>query len=149
MGNLLEEHRLKYNCDPEIIKKFLKKLFEILESYEIKINNLDFRIELAAREMLANAIEHGCHDAKIREVEKKCLKIIVKLKIKKDKLVLSVKDPGRGFEWEKCNLEAEVSFEEKGRGLKMINEVVDELEFNKSGNKIIVCFFSKEKIAKK
>ena len=91
----------------------------------------------------------GCHDAKIREVEKKCLKIIVKLKIKKDKLILSVKDPGRGFEWEKCNLEAEVSFEEKGRGLKMINEVVDELEFNKSGNKITVCFFSKEKIAKK
>ncbi|MGM0437712.1 MAG: ATP-binding protein [Bacillota bacterium] len=149
MGNLLEVRKLEFDCQPKIIKKCLKKIFTILGAYKINIENLDFRIELALREMLANAIEHGCHNAKNMNISKNELKIIVFLKIKNYKLVLSVKDPGKGFEWEKCNLESELSFEEKGRGLKMINEVVDELEFNKSGNQITIYFFSREKIVKK
>ena len=149
MGELLEESKLEFVCKPEIIKIFLKKLFNILESYKINIENLNFRIELASREMLANAIEHGCSSAKKNSSFEKNYTIIVKLKIKSDKIILVVKDPGLGFDWENCNLESELSFEEKGRGLKMINEVVDRLEFNTSGNKITVYFYSREKIAEK
>lgn len=149
MGNLLEERNLEFGCQPKIIKEFLEQLFNILEVYKINIENLDFRIELASREMLANAIEHGCSSAQKANSSESNFKIKVSLKIKSDKIILSVKDPGKGFDWENCNLESELSFAEKGRGLKMINEVVDNLEFNKSGNKITVYFSSRDKIAEK
>ena len=149
MGNLLEESKLEFGCKPKIIKKFLEKLFNILESYNTHIENFNFRIELASREMLANAIEHGCSSAPKINSSKSNFKIRVNVKIKNDKIILSVKDPGKGFDWENCNLESELSFAEKGRGLKMINEVVDRLEFNNSGNKITVYFYSRDKIVEK
>ena len=149
MANLLQKYELKYDCSPNIIKKFLKELFSILENYKIDIENLDFRIELAVREILANAVEHPCYDKETIKNSNKEIKIVIKIRIKKDQIFLSVKDSGKGFDWKNYDFQKELSFEENGRGLKMINDVVDKLEFNKSGNKIKVYFFSDKEITKK
>ena len=140
MGNLLEESKLEFGCKPKIIKKFLEKLFNILKSYNTHTENLNFRIELASREMLANAIEHGCSLAASNGKKFDNLSIKTIVKIGEEKLIYSVQDPGPGFDWENYDLKTMPKFEEKGRGLKMINKVTEKMEFNQKGNKITVTF---------
>lgn len=147
MGTLVENREFKIKYEAESIPIFVENLFEILNFYIIKIDNFDFRIELVAREMLANAIEHGFISKKEENLNEEKIKII--LKIKEDEIIFSVKDEGLGFDWENCDLEMKPCFDEKGRGLKMIKEASDDLEFNKKGNKITAFFRASEKITKK
>ncbi|MGM0410192.1 MAG: ATP-binding protein [Bacillota bacterium] len=147
MGTLIEKKEFKIKYEAESIPLFIENLFEILNSYNIKIDNFDFRIELTAREMLANAIEHGFVSRDEETLNEEKIKII--LKIKEELIIFSVKDKGLGFDWKNCDLEMKPCFDEKGRGLKMIKEVSDDLEFNKKGNKITAFFRADEKITKK
>ena len=140
MGDVTQKFQFKIPCKSEAISDFLENVFTILERENHGIENLNFRFELAAREMLANAIEHGCLEALENGFSRKEIEILVVLKIKKEEIVFSVKDCGKGFEWTNYDFDEMPNLEERGRGLKMVNNVVDRIEFNNSGNKITVYF---------
>lgn len=137
MGN---DQAKKYNYviqgQAEQITKIINELLKRLNQVDINIPDIKFRLEIAAREMLANAIEYGCQ---VTEDQ-----IAVQFEIIKNKIVLIVEDPGEGFDWKNHNFKIEPVLDERGRGLKMINEVSDKIEFNNKGNLIKVTFLGGE-----
>lgn len=95
-------------------------------------------IEVALNEAVNNAIKHG---------NKK--RIIVKLKIHKNrKLTIRVKDRGQGFQVYEtlrkgvdASLAAEIDYsllKESGRGLLIMNQIMDKVIYNKQGNDVIL-----------
>ena len=141
MSSSTQRFEFKIPCQSKAISKFLEEAFAILDRKNHEVENLNFKFELAAREMLANAIEHGCAEARKKRNDLSNLEIFIVLEIRKEEIVFSVKDCGNGFKWKDYDLNTMPCFEEKGRGLKMINNVVDHIEFNKVGNKITVYFY--------
>ena len=140
MQNLKLEKSFEINSKAEEISPLLDKIISELDKKTDIRNELKFDLELAAREMLANAIEHGCALASKNKEINNSLKIKIKLKIKEKRLSLKVKDPGSGFNWEEYEIKAMPRLDEKGRGLRMINEVSDQVHFNSAGNEITASF---------
>ena len=140
MQNSIVEKNFKIGCRAAEISSLLVEVFSELDKLLNDAAEIKFMLELAAREMLANAIEHGCALAAENNAGSENLKIKIKLLLETDELTFEVEDPGPGFDWENYNLDTMPKFEEKGRGLKMINQVSDQIKFNQAGNKIRACF---------
>ena len=92
----------------------------------------EFEIETAVRESLANAIVHGCQQDRKRTV---------KISVGCDEgrgMIIVVRDPGRGFDPSKLPnpVEGEQLFSESGRGIFLINRLMDEVRFRKGGAEI-------------
>jgi serine/threonine-protein kinase RsbW len=137
MQNLKVEKDFKIECRADEISPLLEKAFSELDKSVENSSEIMFKLELAAREMLANAIEHGCA---LAAENAENLRIRIGLVISADELFFKVEDPGPGFDWENYDLDKMPKFEEKGRGLKMINQVSDQIKFNSTGNKITAVF---------
>jgi len=133
------EKEFTIGCQAAEITPLLKKVMQEIDSSSLKAEEIKFNLELAAREMLANAIEHGCALA-AENGSRVEMKIRIELKITEKELSFKVSDPGPGFAWQKYNLETMPRFEEKGRGLKMIYQVADQIKFNSCGNQITAIF---------
>jgi len=92
----------------------------------------EFEIETALREALANAIRHGCRNDPEKQVE-----VCVACDPARGMLIV-VRDPGTGFD------PAEVPspvrgrnvFRHHGRGIYLINQLMDEVSFDKNGTEI-------------
>ena len=123
--------KLEMNCQKEDISNIITRLKKEIENINHNVEELDFKLEMAAREMLANAIEHGC-----QSVEEK---IEIILNTSPSKIVLKVIDPGDGFDWKNTDFTIPL-LEEEGRGLGMIDKAADKMEFNEQGNCITVYF---------
>jgi serine/threonine-protein kinase RsbW len=92
----------------------------------------DFEIELALHEALANAVMHGCKADPAKKIE---------CHISADKsrgILIVVRDPGPGFDMatipsptERQNL-----FSEHGRGIYLINQLMDEVKYEHNGSEI-------------
>lgn len=92
----------------------------------------EFDIELALREALANAIVHGCKADPAKKIE--CT-------VTGDKnrgILIVVRDPGPGFDTstlpsptEGQNLHAD-----HGRGVYLINKLMDEVKYERNGSEI-------------
>ena len=92
----------------------------------------EFEIETAVRESLANAIVHGCKQDRERTV---------KISVGCDEgrgMIIVVRDPGSGFDPSKLPnpVEGEQLFSESGRGIFLINRLMDEVRFRKGGAEI-------------
>ena len=89
-------------------------------------------IELALQEALANAVIHGAKEDPSKIVE--CL-------VSSDQergILIVVRDPGIGFTPESiptCTVGENV-FSNHGRGIFLINQLMDKVEFNKNGTEI-------------
>lgn len=118
----------------ESISRVVENILLLLKEKNLQIEDMDFRIELVLREMIANAVEHG--NIKNNDVSQ----IKINLKVKKNYISISVEDYGEGFDWEKRDMETLPVFAENGRGLVIINKTADRIEFNDCGNKINVYF---------
>ena len=89
-------------------------------------------IELALSEALANAVVHGCKCDPSKTVEC-CL-----MGDKKSGLVIVVRDPGPGFDPAvvPTPTAAENVYSDHGRGIYLINQLMDEVQFHKNGTEI-------------
>ena len=89
-------------------------------------------IELALSEALANAVVHGCKCDPSKTVEC-CL-------VGDDKrgLVIVVRDPGSGFDPAVVPppTAEENIYSDHGRGIYLINQLMDEVQFHKNGTEI-------------
>jgi serine/threonine-protein kinase RsbW len=89
-------------------------------------------IELALTEALANAVVHGAKSdpSKIVECDVAC--------DEKHGILIVVRDPGPGFDPTKiadpCH--GENIFSNHGRGIYLINQLMDEVKFHKNGTEI-------------
>ena len=91
-----------------------------------------FKIELILREMLNNAVIHGCHnDAS--------LFVRLALGISDGTLEVEVIDDGPGFDWQKAMDRAYSPTATSGRGLCLLKLHSSSIAFNPNGNSVRVC----------
>ena len=96
------------------------------------INGKEFEIELALREALANAIEHGCAGDCTKRIS------VCVACSESSGVLLVVRDPGSGFD--PSNVPSPVVgsniYSSHGRGIYLINQLMDEVSFEKGGTEI-------------
>jgi serine/threonine-protein kinase RsbW len=92
----------------------------------------EFEIEVAVNEALANAVEHGCdHDPE------KYVTVTVECDPRHGMLII-VQDPGTGFDPGDIPspVVGERIYADHGRGIFLINELMDEVRYEKNGTEI-------------
>lgn len=91
------------------------------------------RARVCVVEMLINSMVHGNKNNHKR-------KVIILYKVQQEKVTISVIDEGDGFDYNnlKNPLDPENLLKESGRGVFIINNYMDEVHFNKKGNRILV-----------
>jgi serine/threonine-protein kinase RsbW len=89
-------------------------------------------IELALSEALANAVVHGCQCDPAKTVE--CYVVCDEVR----GLVIVVRDPGNGFDPTVVPVptEAQNIYSNHGRGVYLMNQLMDEVQFHKNGTEI-------------
>ena len=92
----------------------------------------EFEIELALREALANAVLHGCKADPSKRIE---------CSVTSDEdqgILIVVRDPGNGFDAAKvpCPTNEQNLFSDHGRGIFLINTLMDEVQFERNGAEI-------------
>jgi serine/threonine-protein kinase RsbW len=99
---------------------------------ELNLSEHVFSLEILAREALNNAVIHGSHMDAAR-------KIYAELLCDGQALSLMVRDDGPGFNWQAV-LQREIvdDHKESGRGIKLYQYYADPVEFNESGNQVIL-----------
>ena len=92
----------------------------------------EFEVETALREALANAIIHGCGRDPGKEVE-----FLVACDQERGMLIV-VRDPGDGFDPSALPspIHGKQIFATHGRGIYLINQLMDEVRFEKGGTEI-------------
>lgn len=92
----------------------------------------EFEIETALREALANAIRHGCQNDADKRVE-----VCVACDPARGMLIV-VRDPGAGFD--PTSIPSPVRgrnlYRHHGRGIYLINQLMDEVSFERGGTEI-------------
>ena len=91
-------------------------------------------IKLAVQEALANAIRHGCGNDPDKQVQC-CVTFDTA-----GELVIVVRDPGPGFDVAAVPnpLEGDNLFKGSGRGVFLINQLMDTVEFTEQGRKVLM-----------
>lgn len=126
----------------EIILDSTFEEVERLENYVnklqdwIEFNDDDFaRIMLTLSEAATNAILHG-------NKENPNKKVTIRSTVSNGKLVITVKDEGAGFDPDKIPdpLKEENLLNIGGRGVYLIEEYADNLQFEDNGTKLIMFF---------
>jgi serine/threonine-protein kinase RsbW len=92
----------------------------------------EFEIEMALREALANAILHGCKADPAKKIE------CTVTGSKDHGIHIVVSDPGDGFDPQKLPspINEQNVFSESGRGIYLINKLMDEVRFERNGAEI-------------
>ncbi|HEY3930010.1 MAG TPA: ATP-binding protein [Candidatus Koribacter sp.] len=88
-------------------------------------------VELSLREALANAIKHGANGDSSKTVE-------CRVSCGPQGILIVVRDPGNGFDPNSVPdpLAGENIYSNHGRGIFLINKLMDEVKFEKNGTEI-------------
>jgi serine/threonine-protein kinase RsbW len=115
----------------EAIAPVVEEIMEVIQEQGCATDS-EFEIEVSLYEALANAVEHGCgHDPEKR------VEVVVACDEHKG-MVIMVRDPGPGFNPESVPspVVGENIYADGGRGIFLINQLMDEVRFEKNGTEI-------------
>jgi serine/threonine-protein kinase RsbW len=94
----------------------------------------EFEVETSLREALANAVRYGCehNPGKVIQVSVACDQA--------RGVLIVVRDPGPGFDPSQVPspVEGECIFASHGRGIYLINQLMDHVEFGRGGTEILM-----------
>lgn len=117
--------------DVKAIDPVVEKVMEVAAEMGCAAGK-EFAIETALREALANAVIHGC-----RKDPHKKIQICVACDEDRGMLIV-VRDPGGGFDPSQVPnpVVGERVFAEHGRGIYLINQLMDEVTITRGGTEI-------------
>ncbi len=125
------ELNLVIPADPSAVDAVTEGVMRVLRDKGMADSD-DHHVELALQEALANAVRHGCKNDPTQKIQ-----CVVTCDASGD-VVIVVRDPGPGFDvgavpnpTEKANL-----FKPSGRGVFLINQLMDEVKFDDGGREI-------------
>jgi serine/threonine-protein kinase RsbW len=145
-GASSEEHSPEYDFDPEKLEVRVrvtlaadrKSVDPVVEQVMEAVRQMkcadgeEDAIELSLQEALANAVVHGA-----KEDPSKIIECLVACDEQRGILII-VRDPGPGFDPNaipSCTM-GENLFSNHGRGIFLINQLMDEVKFHKNGTEI-------------
>lgn len=119
------------SADPNAINGVVDGVMQIAREMKCAEGN-EYQIELALREALANAIVHGCNNDPTKRVE--CCVACTEA----SDIMIVVRDPGQGFSPTAVPdpLATENLHSSHGRGIYLINQLMDEVSFERNGAEI-------------
>ena len=119
------------NADPTAISPVVEGIMEMAQRMECA-SGKEFEIETALREALANAILHGCNNDATKKVQC-CVSCD-----EERGLLIVVRDPGTGFNPVAVPdpLKGQNVYSNHGRGIFLINQLMDEVRFERNGTEI-------------
>ena len=117
--------------DVKAIDPAVQQIMGMVEAMQCAAGK-SFEIETSIREALANAIVHGCEGNRDRTVT-----ISVGCDESKG-MIIVVRDPGAGFDPSKLPspVVGQQLFSDHGRGIFLINQLMDEVQFRDGGTEI-------------
>jgi anti-sigma regulatory factor (Ser/Thr protein kinase) len=118
-------------ADPNAMERVTDGLMELLKGKGWPENRM-LEVHLAAQEALANAIKHGCKGDATKQIQ--CAVSFDAA----GELMIVVRDPGTGFDLNKVPnpLEGNNLFKGSGRGVFLINELMDTVEYADGGRMV-------------
>ena len=121
------------------VKEVSQKILQCLEEKQVDQSFL-FDVKLACEEAMVNAIKYGNKSQNNKVVSVTC-------DIKKDAVVISVEDQGEGFNYKDLSDPTQDGdlLKARGRGLFLIHNIMDKVEFNVQGNKVTMTKFFPKK----
>lgn len=128
---LLLRLRVSLSAERSAVDPVVQNIMEVVRGMHCAEGKED-AIELALTEALANAVVHGA-----KEDPSKTLECIVACDQERGMLIV-VRDPGNGFNpgaIPNCCVGENV-FSNHGRGIYLINQLMDKVEFHKNGTEI-------------
>jgi len=130
-GNLLVKVDLKLPGDVNAISPVVESVMGIVKEMGCAAGK-EFEIELSLREALANAIEHGSGHDPSKEIQ-----CCVACDHARGMLII-VRDPGPGFDPAQIPspIVGKNLFSTGGRGIYLINQLMDEVRFERGGTEI-------------
>ena len=130
-GDLLVKVDLTLPGDVNAISPVVGKVMAIVTEMGCAAGR-EFEIELALREALANAVEHGSGHDPSKQVQ--CCVACDQAR----GMLIVVRDPGPGFDPASIPspIVGQNLFSTGGRGIYLINQLMDEVRFEKGGTEI-------------
>jgi serine/threonine-protein kinase RsbW len=123
--------RVKLAADRKSVDPVVAQIMEAVRETRC-VNGKEDAIELALQEALANAVVHGA-----KEDHNKVVECLVACEEQRGVLII-VRDPGEGFDPKaipSCTM-GENLYANHGRGIFLINQLMDEVKFRKNGTEI-------------
>jgi serine/threonine-protein kinase RsbW len=119
------------NADATAISPVVEGIMEMARRMDCAAGK-EFEVETALREALANAILHGCKNDPAKRVQC-CVSCD-----EEHGLLIVVRDPGTGFNPVAIPdpLHGENVYSKHGRGIFLINQLMDEVRFERNGTEI-------------
>ena len=117
--------------DLESIQPAVDGIMEVVGAQECAAG-AEFEVEVALLEALANAVKYGCKDDPTKTVE-------VCVACEEDRgMLIIVRDPGEGFDPGEIPspVKGENVFYDHGRGIFLINQLMDHVEYRSGGTEI-------------
>lgn len=120
-------------ADPAAIPRVSEGVQQLLTSKGWPEEEVE-KVELALQESLANAVRHGCKDDPTQQVQ------CVLTCDASGEIVIVVRDPGPGFDPAAVPhpLEGGNIFKASGRGVFLINQLMDEVTFRDGGREVLM-----------
>lgn len=117
--------------DVESIQPAVDEIMELVGRQECAVGS-EFEVEVALLEAIANAVRHGCKGDPSKTIE-----VCVACEADRGMLIV-VRDPGEGFEPEQIPnpVRGENIFYDHGRGIFLINQLMDTVEYHGGGTEI-------------
>jgi serine/threonine-protein kinase RsbW len=123
--------RVTLSADRKAVDPVVEEVMAVVRSMK-GVNGKEDAIELSLQEALANAVIHGA-----KEDPKKTVECLVSRDEERGILIV-VRDPGAGFSPESipsCTVGENV-YSNHGRGIFLINQLMDKVEFKRNGTEI-------------
>jgi serine/threonine-protein kinase RsbW len=123
--------RVTLAADRKAVDPVVEQVMESVRQMKC-VDGKEDAIELSLQEALANAVVHGAKEDPSKVVE--CLVMCDQLR----GILIIVRDPGEGFDPKAipaCTM-SENLYSNHGRGIFLINQLMDEVKFHKNGTEI-------------
>jgi len=129
--NLIVRLDMQFPADVGALTSVVERVMEVIRS-EGCGQNKEFEVELGLHEALVNAVVHGC-----RKDPSKSVQLTVCCDSSHGVLMI-VRDPGPGFDVHSIPspVHGENIFSSGGRGIFLINQLMDEVQFTEGGTEI-------------
>ena len=119
--------------DVQAVAPVVDRILTIIRQMECGVGQ-EFEIEVALQEALANAVVHGCQEDPDKEAQ-------ICVACDQDRrVIVVVRDPGLGFDLKELPspVAREQLLSNHGRGIFLINQLMDEVHFRKQGTEIFM-----------